>query len=398
MWRIIFLLASLAGLVACTSSPPPVLPPVSLLSLSNEFPVVKRWSVQPGNGAMEQYLQLTPAIFNGKAYLADVKGRVAAIDITNGNLVWQRDTGMSFSSGIEIAGDNLLVGTSQGEIIALDIATAEIRWRNRVASEILATPRQAKGVVVVRCVDGGLYGFSLKTGERLWLTEQRTPALSLRGTSAPAIAGDIVLTGYDTGKLIAYNLQTGNLLWQATIAASQGRTDLERMIDIDGDPIVVDDVVYVVAFQGRLAAVQLGSGRILWTRDLDSYVGMSIDAYRIYLTSSDGVIWALDRNNGSTLWKQDGLMRRGLTRPQLHKQYLIVGDFNGFLHWMRRDTGKLVARTRVSQPYSNSELDSANDTRFAKLYSILTAPLVNDSSVIAMNRYGHLECFDVTYP
>lgn len=398
MWRISILFILLAELLACTSSPAPVLPPVALLALSNEFSVTRQWSTQPGSGALEQYLQLTPAMANGKIYLADVKGRVDAVDYQSGQTIWNHETGIAFSSGIAIADNLLLVGTSQGEIIALDIATAEVRWRNRVNSEILATPQFSKGIVVVRCVDGSLFGFSLKTGERLWFNEQRTPALSLRGTSAPVIAGDMVLAGYDTGKLIAYNLQSGNLLWQVTIAASQGRTDLERMIDIDGDPIVIDDVVYVVAFQGRLAAVQLGSGRILWTRDLDSYVGMSIDAYRIYLTSSDGVVWALDRNNGSTLWKQDGLMRRGLTRPQLHKQFLIVGDFNGFLHWMRRDTGKLVARTRVSQSYSNSDLDSANDIRFAKLYSVLTAPLVNENSVIAVNRYGHLERFDVAYP
>jgi outer membrane protein assembly factor BamB len=397
MWQRLGLLVVLANLLACSTSPSPVLPPVALQPLDNSFVIHKRWEAKLGDGASDQYLQLAPVIQHGNGYVADLHGHVAAFAVDTGKVLWQHDTGLLFASAPSISDKLLLLGTSHGEVVALDISTGEIRWQSTVSSEVLAPPQAARGIVVVRCVDGNLYGLSLANGAQLWVADQRTPALTLRGTSTPIIAGDIVLSGYDTGRLVAYTLQTGKVLWQTTVAASQGRTDLERMIDIDGDPIVVDDIVYVIAYQGRLAAVQVATGQIIWTRDLDSYVGMSIDAYRIYVTATDGVLWALDRNNGSTLWKQDGLVRRALTRPQLQKQFIIVGDLNGYLHWLTRDTGKLVARTRLLQKVVFDEKPD-DDLLFAKRRSILTMPLVTDSGVITMDRQGHIEAFDVAYP
>jgi len=397
MWQRLSLLVVLANLLACSTSPSPVLPPVALQPLDNSFVIHKRWEAKLGDGASDQYLQLAPIIQHGNGYVADLHGHVAAFAVDTGKVLWQQDTGLLFASAPSISDKLLLLGTSHGEVVALDISTGEIRWQSAVSSEVLAPPQAARGIVVVRCVDGNLYGLSLANGAQLWVADQRTPALTLRGTSTPIIAGDIVLSGYDTGRLVAYTLQTGKVLWQTTVAASQGRTDLERMIDIDGDPIVVDDIVYVIAYQGRLAAVQVATGQIIWTRDLDSYVGMSIDAYRIYVTATDGVLWALDRNNGSTLWKQDGLVRRALTRPQLQKQFIIVGDLNGYLHWLTRDTGKLVARTRLLQKVVFDEKPD-DDLLFAKRRSILTMPLVTDSGVITMDRQGHIEAFDVAYP
>lgn len=397
MWQRLSLLVVLANLLACSTSPSPVLPPVALQPLDNSFVIHKRWQAKFGDGASDQYLQLAPVIHNGRGYVADLHGHVVAFAVDSGKILWQQDTNLHFASAPSITEKLLLLGTSHGEVVALDITTGEIRWQSMVSSEVLAPPQAARDTVVVRCVDGNLYGLNLASGAQLWMADQRTPALTLRGTSAPIISGDIVLSGYDTGKLVAYTLQTGKVLWQTTVAASQGRTDLERMIDIDGDPIVVNDIVYVIAYQGRLAAVQLATGQIVWTRDLDSYVGMSIDAYRIYVTATDGVLWALDRNNGSTMWKQDGLLRRALTRPQLQKQFVVVGDFNGYLHWLARDTGKLVARTRLLQGIVFDEKPD-DDLLFAKRRSILTMPLVTDNGVIAMDRQGHVEAFDVAYP
>lgn len=388
----------LAGLVACSSSPSPVLPPAELLPLENAFAIRPLWSAKYGDGARDQYLTLSPALMNNRGYVVDVTGMVSAFDVESGKLLWQRHSGVAISSSPTVTSSNIYVGSSQGLVLALDTLSGEARWQSRVSSEVLAAPQESKGVVVVRCVDGNVYGLNAANGQRLWVAEQRTPALTLRGTSAPIIAGDIVLAGYDSGKMVAYSLQSGKLLWQATVAASQGRTDLERMIDIDGDPVVIDDVVYVVAYQGRLAALQLASGRILWTRDLDSYAGMSVDAYRIYLSGTDGTLWALDRNNGATLWKQDALIRRALTRPQLHKQYLIVGDFNGFIHWLRRDTGKLVARATVLQRVAPDDVVDENDTRFAKRHSIFAMPLVTDNRVVTVDRRNNATAFAVAYP
>lgn len=394
--RLAFILL-LANVLACTSSPSPVLPPVALQPLDNSFAIHKRWEAKFGDGGSDQYLQLAPVIKNGTGYVADLHGLVTAFTVDSGKILWQVATDYAYASAPSLDGQTLLLGTSHGEVVAIDIHAGEIRWHTNVSSEVLAMPQSSHGVVVVRCVDGNLYGLGLTTGAQLWMSDQRTPVLTLRGTSSPVITGDIVLSGYDTGRLVAYTLQSGKLLWQTTVAASQGRTDLERMIDIDGDPIVVDDIIYVIAYQGRLAAVQLSTGQIIWTRDLDSYVGISVDAYRIYVTATDGIVWALDRNNGSTMWKQDGLLRRSLTRPQLQKQYVIVGDINGYLHWLRRDTGKLVSRTRLLQQITFDEKPD-DDLLFAKRRSILAMPLTTETGVIAMDRQGHVEAFDVSYP
>ncbi|MBI3561861.1 MAG: outer membrane protein assembly factor BamB [Gammaproteobacteria bacterium] len=397
MMRYLLTLVMWLALAGCSTSPSPVLPPTPLLPLDNSFSIQKRWSVKFGEGTADQYLHLPPVFSHHIGYVVDRLGMITAFEDKSGAIVWQRDTKLPFGSTATIVDTTLLLGTSHGEVVAIDASNGTTRWISHVSSEVLAPPQASKEIVVVRCVDGSLYGLNLTNGERLWTTEQRTPALTLRGTSAPVITHDIVLAGYDTGNMVAYSLQSGKLLWQTTVAASQGRTDLERMIDIDADPIVSDDVVYVVAYQGRLAALQLGSGQILWTRDLESYVGMNIDAYRIYLTASDGVIWALDRNNGSTLWKQDGLLRRAVTRPQLQKQYLIVGDFNGYLHWLRRDTGKIVARKRLLETLEfEPQLD--NDIRFAKQRSIFDTPVLDGDRVVGMDRQGHIEAFDINYP
>lgn len=400
MLRTCVVVCLLANLLACSSSPSPILPPAELTPLENAFPLRRTWAAKLGEGAGDNYLRLAPVLRQSTAYTVDYRGHVSAVDIENGAIKWQREMAMPIGSSPGVTEAALLLGSSHGDVVALDIATGNERWRTLVSSEVLATPQVAKGIVVVRCVDGNVYGLNEKTGERIWLAEQRTPALTLRGTSSPVISGDIVLVGYDTGKLIAFNLQTGKILWQATVAVSQGRTDLERIIDIDSDPIVVDDLVYVVAYQGRLAAIQVGSGRIHWVRDIDSYTGMAIDAYRIYLTSSDGELWAIDRSNGATLWKQSALQRRSLTKPQIHQQYLIVGDFNGFLHWLRRDTGKIVARTRLVEPVTHDDtgVTSDNDTQFAKANSILASPIVSGNKLLAMDRRGNLQVFDIAYP
>ncbi|MEJ2398715.1 MAG: outer membrane protein assembly factor BamB, partial [Gammaproteobacteria bacterium] len=308
--------------------------------------------------------------------------------------------GLPASTAMTLDNNLLFFGTSDGGVVAIDKKDGHVVWRAQVSSEVLSPPQVAKGYVVVRCVNGMMYALSRKDGKQVWSLEETTPALTLRGTSTPVISGDIIISGFDNGRLLAINLQTGKILWSTVISIPRGRTDLERMVDIDANPIVVNgDVVYAVSYQGRLAAVQLGSGRILWTRDIDSYNGMAVDDYRIYLVDDQSRIWALDRQNGATLWKTNLLIRRSLTRPQLQNQYLIVADFDGFIHWLRRDNGKLVARVRMNTfDYTDPDLNETQDLKFPKINNILAPPLVDGNSLIAVDRYGHTEAFNIHYP
>ncbi len=386
-------------MAGCASSPSPILPPVSLQPVKNEFIIVRTWSGDLGDAASDRYLKLTPAIGGNIIYSADYKGIISAFSIQTGDLIWEVDTEQPIGSALTLHNNQLLVGTSTGMVVSLSASSGKELWSTQLSSEVLAAPQVSQGIVVVRCVNGHLYGLEEKSGKQIWLHEQIIPALTLRGTSTPVITNDLVLNAFDNGRLVANNLQTGKVIWQSSIAVPRGSTDLERIVDADADPVIVENVVYAVAYQGRLVAMQLGSGRIIWTRDLESYVGMSVDPYRIYLTDSDGVLWALDRSTGATLWKQDALLRRNTTRPKLHKQYLIVGDFNGFLHWFRRDNGKLVARVRLKDAsYTAPGLDESEDLLYPKSNDILIRPFSHENKLFAIDRHGHIEAFQMSYP
>lgn len=383
----------------CSTSPSPVLPPVKLTAVKNEFSIKRLWEADFGEGAGENYLKLTPVLENNVLYTSDYQGMVTAYNTQDKSVRWQVELAMPISTALTLDDDLLLSGSSHGDVIALQKTDGRVVWRAQVSSEVLAPPAVSGSIVIVRCVNGMLYALDRKDGKKIWSMEQITPALTLRGTSAPVIAGDIVLSAFDNGRLLAVNLQSGKLLWQATIAIPRGRTDLERMVDLDATPVVVDDIVYAVSYQGRIAAVQLGSGRILWSRDINSYNGMAVDAYRIYLVDDQSRVWALDRFNGATLWKQEGLLRRSLTTPRLQNQYVIIADFDGFVHWLRRDNGKVVARLRLNAyDYTDPNLDETQDLQFPKTNNILAPPVVNGNSLIAMDRYGHTEAFDIHYP
>lgn len=394
------LVALVFWLGGCSTSPSPVLPPVKLTPVHNAFKIEKVWEHDFGDGAGDNYLKLKPILDKQTLYILDYKGLVTAFNVQNHSIRWQVKTGLSASSALTLDNDLLFFGTSQGDVVAMDKSDGKVVWDAHVSSEVLSPPQVAKGYVVVRCVNGMMYALSRKDGKQLWSLEETTPALTLRGTSTPVITGDIIISGFDNGRLLAINLESGKVLWQTVISIPRGRTDLERMVDIDANPIVVNnDVVFAVTYQGRLAAVQLGSGRILWTRDINSYNGMVVDPYRIYLVDDQSRLWALDRQNGATLWKTDSLIRRKLTRPVLQNQYLVVGDFDGFIHWLRRDNGKLVARVRMNTyDYTDPNLDETQDLKFPKHNNILAPPLVDGDSLIAVDRYGHTEAYKIHFP
>jgi outer membrane protein assembly factor BamB len=397
MRLIVIALVVLVG--GCASSPSPVEPPVSLKRIENAFIIKRVWRHDLGDAASDKYLKLDPLFDKNVIYSVDHRGLITAYALDSKDKIWETDIALQVGSAPSLYNGQLLVGTSQGKLVALDAKNGRILWSTQLGSEVLAAPKVAKGIIVVRCVNGYIYGLDEETGKQIWLHEQIIPALTLRGTSNPVIRDDIVLSSFDNGRLIANNLQTGQVLWQSSIAIPRGTTDLERMVDADADPVVVENVVYAVAFQGRLVAMQLGSGRIIWSRDLESYVGMSIDPYRIYLTDSEGMLWALDRTTGATLWKQDALLRRNPTRPTLHKQYLVVGDFNGYVHWLKRDSGKLVARVRLKDAsVTTPTLDETEDLEFPRSNDILVPPIVNEDRLFVIDRHGHMEAFLASYP
>jgi outer membrane protein assembly factor BamB len=273
----------------------------------------------------------------------------------------------------------VVVGSSSGTVTALDSADGSTRWQVQVAGEVLAAPALSASVVAVRTVDGRLRGLSAETGRELWMVEHRPPRLSLRGTAGAVIAGNLVISGFDNGRVGAYSLRDGEMQWENTIAIGRGRTEIERLADVDATPIVQGQDVYVVAYRGRLANMAIESGQVLWATEMSSYNGLSLDWTTVYVAEADGVVVAVNRNSGAEMWRQDALRMRRLTAPAPTGQSVVVGDFEGWLHWIDAITGTLQARHRagraafVTAPVSGGELLVVQDES-DRVYALRAEP------------------------
>jgi len=325
------------------------IPPTPLVEIETLAEIIKLWSKDTGKGSTKQYLKLTPSHIQGKVFVADTRGNLAAIDATSGNTLWKNDADMNITGGPGSSDTLTLIGSEDGDVLAYASESGEFLWQAKVSSEILAAPQEAYGVVVARTIDGKIFGLDANDGVRLWVYDRTVPALTLRGTSNPVIAGDVVIAGFDGGRISAIELHTGRLIWETSVSLASGRSQLERMVDIDSDPVVIGNDIYVATFQGRLAAVALEDGRITWTRDISSYAGLTVDEKNIYITDDQSYIWALERSTGNSVWKQENLFARRATAPATIGELVVVGDLEGYLHWMDKNNGQFVARTQFSK-------------------------------------------------
>ncbi len=383
-------------LSACGSSPSSVLPPVELTPLTNKINISRQWAFTAGEGVSDFYLKLKPVFKNNTGYVVDYNGLLQAFTVTSGKVIWEKNLNIPVSGGLTLADQTLFFGTSKGELIAFDINKAEVLWRTQLSSEILSRPTISKNIVVTKTIDGRVYGLNIDNGTKKWVYDRTVPRLTLRGSSSPVISNDVVISASDSGKLSALTLSNGKLLWETTIAVAKGRNQLERVIDMDIDPVIVEDVIYVAGYQGRVAAVKMGSGQLIWSRDFSTYSGLYVDAYRVYISDAMGQLWALNRYNGSTLWRQDKLLRRKLTAPEVQDSYVVVGDYDGYLHWLNREDGQLIARKQVDDRNLNDEeIDKETALYFSRWNNILIRPILVNNLLVSMDRLGHMVAFQV---
>jgi outer membrane protein assembly factor BamB len=322
-------------------------PPAELVDLKPTRIVHREWTASLGGDSASLRLALRPMVVDGTVYAASHDGEVMAMSAQNGRRLWTVKTKLALSAGPEVDGGLIVLGSSDGDIIALEAADGKERWRKSIGSEVLARPLIAKDVVVIRTVDGHVEGYSTTDGSSRWAVDEQVPRLTLRGTAPPILAGDRVIAGFDNGKVLAIDPRNGDVMWDAIVNAPHGRTELERLADIDAPPRVSGDDIFVVGFQGRVAMLALDSGQIWWARDASSYRGFAMDEDNLYLTNSDSVVMAMKRSDGAVLWEQDAMKRRGLTAPALDGDALVVGDFEGYVHWLDKSTGQIVARQKT---------------------------------------------------
>ncbi|CAK0774056.1 Outer membrane protein assembly factor BamB [Gammaproteobacteria bacterium] len=320
-------------------------PPAPLPELSTAKEILRAiWTTSGGSGAAQQFLRLRPIVIEDRVVVSNADGVVAAYNKSSGEQLWRTETSIALSGGCGGGDDLIVVGGSEGEVVALNFKDGKERWRASLSSEILAPPAIADGIVVVRAIDGRVTALSAVDGSRLWVFSRTVPILSLRGTSAPLIARGVVFVGLDSGQLVALNLQDGRSIWEAVVAVPKGRSELERMVDIDADPVLLDDTLYVSASQGRVVAIDTTNGQLRWSREISSIAGLGVDREHVYLTDEESVIWGLDRATGAALWRQDALRNRALTAPTPHGNSVVVGDLDGYLHALSREDGKILGR------------------------------------------------------
>jgi len=293
-------------------------------------------------GGSKRYL-LKPALADGTVYAASANGQVSALDEKNGRQRWRVDTKESLSSGVGVGESTVLVGTPKGMVLAYDI-DGKPRWRAQVSSEVLGAPQIAQGVVLIRTVDGRIFGLDAATGERKWEHQVLLPPLLLRGDATVEVAGSTALAGMPGGRVLALNVANGDVVWEAAVAQATGDNEIERISDIAAPPVVDAEQVCAAGYQGRIACVDLLKGTVLWARDASTAGRLGIDPVTVYLTAPDGVVSAFDRQTGASLWKQDKLLNRSVTGPTAVGDFVLVGDYDGYVHVLDAEDGAFVAR------------------------------------------------------
>ena len=351
--RIAAAAALLALLPACDKDKD-VEPPAELVKLKATLDVQRAWSVSLGGGDENMRGGLSPTSDGERVYAAGRGGDVIAVQVTNGKTVWRAKTKAELSGGPGVGHGLVAVGTVNGEVIVFDAASGERRWSAKVGSEVLSAPAIAESAVVVRTVSGRLLGLASTDGRELWREDQQIPRLTLRGAASPAIAGNTAVCGFDNGRVVSVDATRGEILWDQLVSPARGRTELERLVDIDSAVKVSGDEVFVAGFQGKVSMLALDNGQAWWSKDISSHRGLDVDAERVVITSAMGEVVALRRRTGVELWRQDGLRLRRLSAPAIVGSHVAVADFEGYVHWLNAETGAFVARSKSGGRTSNA--------------------------------------------
>jgi len=357
-----------------------------LTEINQQFKPIVVWNKSVG-GVSSYFSRLKPAAAYNTIYSASRDGDVYAYDITNGKEKWHTDVSdlehksgffdnkksAMLSGGVTVGENKVFVGSENGKLFALDALSGDLAWQSTVKGEIIAKPAVDSGIVVVNTVSGIVEAFNSADGKKAWLIEQEVPPLSLRGTSSPVIASGGVLIGSAAGDVTVFMLASGQEGWTAQVGEATGSTELDRVIDVDSSSVVFGDKIYAISSRGNLTAIDLRSGRVIWKRQFSSYRSIAIDGNRIFITDVKGHVYSLDRINGLEQWSQLALTNRNVTGPAVVGNYVVVGDFEGYLHWLNKETGEIVARHNV---------DSSG---------IYATPVVLDDIIYTQSRDGDLE-------
>ncbi len=337
--------------------------------------VSRLWTAKAGSGESQLGLTQAPTIADGRVYAAAVEGGVRAFDLQTGATIWHYKSELPLSGGPGAGEGLVVIGSLDGDVIALDAATGTQKWAAKVPNEVIAAPVAGQNTVLVRSNDGRITAFDATSGERRWFWNHDLPSLSVRGNDAPVLGPGFVFVGNDDGTLVALSLVDGRPLWDQAVGQPDGRTELDRMADVDGTPALDGTTLFASSYKKQTMAVDAPSGRPLWAQDHGGVGRVGVASDRVIVADPAGVVWALDKSGGSSLWQQAGLARRNLSGAAVQGEFAVVGDFEGYLHWLRLDNGDLGARIRVGRD------------------PVRAAPVVVDGVLIVQTAGGDLSAY-----
>jgi len=383
-------------LVACSGPAPKVFDPIE--KPLYQLPVKTLWVARVGDIGDRQYRQLPTVIHDGKIYIASNHGDIGVLDAKSGQVLWQARIADTILSGPEVEfKDNqaqvFYITNDNAEVVALKPRSLEVLWRAKVSSEVLQAPVIAGDKLIVQSVDGKVTALSKQDGKTIWEESREVPPLTLRGTARPIVDGDKIFTGFANGSVSALSLSNGKTLWDTSIAVARGRSDVERVVDVDGTLYQDANAVYACAMQGRIAAISKANGQIIWVRDMSAYSGIVSDGKTLYLSDSDSRIWALDINSGATLWRSDDLKGRDISPPAIFKGELVVGDGDGYVHWLSTNDGKLQTQVQLNEIYQSAVLVFGDETVEGRQPAVTTEPAVFNGAVYVRDNLGALTAF-----
>lgn len=371
-YRLGWLLAAAVGLSGCSSvgdtvggwfggGSDPAREPAELTKLDNAFTPKQRWSQRIGNGTDEAVMELRPALAGERIIVAAQGGTIAAVDAA-GKVLWQVRAEQGASTGPGASKDLVAVASADGKLLALEAADGKLRWKADLSSIALAPALVTDTLVVVRTLDGRTQALNANDGTRRWIDDRSVPVLSVHGYGSPVLDQDQVLLGLDNGRVVALGLEDGRERWNHTVAPARGRTEVERMVDVDAMPQVEGNVVHAVSYQGNLALLRRDNGEALWKREFSSLAGMDVVGNLLVAVDVDSQVFAFARDTGAALWKQDALLNRALMRPRIVGRSLVVADFEGWVHWLDLQDGSLQARVRAADGALAAEPIVAGDS------------------------------------
>ena len=352
-------------------------------TVNNQFSIQQVWRNSTA-GNTHIYSLLGPINYENAVYVASRSGQVKAVDLSNGHTIWDKNLSQStlfssktalFSGGVSADDKYVYIGSERAVVYALDRNDGNVIWEKPVRGEVLARPVSSADKLIIHTANGNLQALNRNTGADEWDVMLEVPPLSVRGNSTPTIAHGAAIFGDDTGHVNAYYINNGQLIWQQRISQPSGSTEIAKLNDVDSTPVIEGNLAYAIGYNGNVVALDLSNGQIVWRKEMGSTHSFLVDSQRLFVVDQNDNIRSVSKNGGTILWTQAGLLHRQLTDPVIYENYIVVGDFEGYLYWLDKDNGEIVAKTQVSSS------------------GLISKPLVVDNKIVVQAKNGDIYAF-----